>query len=44
MDNKTYLDLLAKQREMMTQECAYAILEQQRLHEIVIEKQQLKDE
>lgn len=44
MNEEIYLDLLAKQREMMTQECAYAILEQQRLHGIVIEKQQIKDE
>ena len=44
MDTKTYLDLLAKQREMMTKECAYAILEQQRLHGIVVEKQRIKDE
>lgn len=44
MEAKTYLDLLAKQREMMTPECAYAILEQQRLHGVVIEKQRIKDE
>lgn len=44
MDFETYKDLLEKQKNAMTPECKEAIIEQIRLHEIVVEKQRIKDE
>lgn len=43
MELKSYLDLLEKQRKLMTQQQIYAILEQTRLHKIASEKMQLRD-
>ncbi|MCR4998200.1 MAG: hypothetical protein K6A61_12990 [Butyrivibrio sp.] len=44
MDLEMYKDLLEKQKNAMTPECKEAIIEQIRLHEIVVEKQRIKDE
>ena len=43
MELETYLDLLEKQRKLMTQDQINAILEQTRLHEIALEKMQVRD-